>query len=282
MKLAIGSGKGGTGKTTVAVALALASTEPTQYLDCDVEEPNGHIFLKPDLDETRPVSLRVPSVNEALCTGCGACSRACQFNAIISLESTAMVFPELCHACGACHLVCPTGAISEVGYEIGCVERGRAGAIEFVKGCLTVGRAMSPPVIRAVKQVADDQCLTLIDCPPGTSCPFIAAVKDVDAAILVTEPTPFGLHDLTLAVETVKQLGIPLGVIVNRVEDPDNNVTAYCESEGIDVLMQIPHRRSVAVAYSHGESLLTALPEIKSDLQGVLDKIGRTRVGGLR
>ncbi|NQV31083.1 MAG: 4Fe-4S binding protein, partial [Phycisphaeraceae bacterium] len=148
MKIAIGSGKGGTGKTTVAVALAMASTEPTQYLDCDVEEPNGHIFLKPDLDETMLVSLPVPSVNSDLCTGCGLCDRICQFNAIISLKSTAMVFPELCHGCGGCSLFCPTGAISEIEYEIGCVEKGPAGSIEFVQGRLSVGRAMSPPVIR--------------------------------------------------------------------------------------------------------------------------------------
>jgi MinD superfamily P-loop ATPase len=280
MKIAIGSGKGGTGKTTVAVALALASTEPTQYLDCDVEEPNGHIFLNPDLDETLTVSLPVPSVNSDLCTGCGACSRICQFNAIISLKSTAMVFPELCHGCGGCSLVCPTGAISEVDYDIGCVDRGQAGAVEFVKGCLTVGRAMSPPVIRAVKQHANGQCLTIIDCPPGTSCPFIAGVKDVDVAILVTEPTPFGVHDLTLAVETVRQLGIPFGVIVNRVHALKNSVTAYCEAQGIAVLLQIPEQRSVAVAYSRGDSLLAAIPELKADFQRVLNVVGGMAKGG--
>jgi len=280
VKIAIGSGKGGTGKTTVAVALALASAEPTHYLDCDVEAPNGHIFLKPDLGDRQSVSLSVPSVNGDLCTGCGVCSRLCQFNAIISLKSTAMVFPELCHGCGACSLFCPTGAISQIGHEIGCVERGFAGSIEFSQGYLTVGRAMSPPVIRAVKQQTNGQGLTIIDCPPGTSCPFIAAAKDADAAILVTEPTPFGLHDLTLAVETVRQLGIPFGVIINRVHELDNTITSYCDAQGIPVLMHIPEQRYVAVAYSQGDSILTAAPELKSDFQHVLGKIARLTTRG--
>ncbi|NQV31089.1 MAG: 4Fe-4S binding protein [Phycisphaeraceae bacterium] len=272
MKIAIGSGKGGTGKTTVAVALALAATESVQYLDCDVEEPNGHIFLKPAMKDKWPVSLPVPCVDSTLCDGCGTCDRVCQFNAIISLAKTVMVFPELCHGCGGCSLACPTGALSEIDYEIGCVEKGMAESIEFVQGCLTVGHAMSPPVIRAVKREADDQRLTVIDCPPGTSCPFIAGVKGSDAVILVTEPTPFGLHDLTLAVETVRQLGIRFGVIVNRVHDPNNNITAYCEAQGIGVLMQISERRSVAVAYSRGDSLFSAAPELKPQFQRVLEQ----------
>ncbi|MCF7974827.1 MAG: 4Fe-4S binding protein [Phycisphaerae bacterium] len=273
MKIAIGSGKGGTGKTTVAVALALAATEPVQYLDCDVEEPNGHIFMKPDLKERMSVYVPVPCVDSALCTGCGACSRICQFNAIISLAGTAMVFRELCHGCGGCSLVCPTGAISEVDYEIGFVESGHAGAVAFTQGCLTVGRAMSPPVIRSVKQQANQDLLTIIDCPPGTSCPFMASIKGADVAILVTEPTPFGLHDLTLAVDTVCQLGIPFGVIVNRVHKPDNNVTTYCDQKGIAVLLQIPEQRSVAVAYSWGDSLLMASPELKPEFQRVLEQV---------
>jgi len=273
MKIAIGSGKGGTGKTTMAVALALAAQGPAQFLDCDVEEPNGHIFLKPDLRETISVALKVPCVDNALCNGCGACSRICQFNAIIALCNTAMVFPELCHGCGGCSLVCPTVAISEIDYEIGCVERGHSGAIEFSQGTLRVGRAMSPPVIRAVKQEADDQRLVVIDCPPGTSCPFIAGVKGADAVILVTEPTPFGLHDLTLAVDTVHQLKIPFGVIINRVHETDNIVTAYCDQEGIAVLLQIPEQRSVAVAYSRGDSLLTVAPELTSEFQRVLKQV---------
>jgi MinD superfamily P-loop ATPase len=275
MKIAIGSGKGGTGKTTVAVALALSTIGPVQYLDCDVEEPNGHIFLKPDLTEKRPVSLPVPCVDSALCNGCGACNRICQFNAIISLKNTAMVFPELCHGCGGCSLVCPTGAISEIDYEIGCVEKGLAGSIAFVQGRLIVGRAMSPPVIRAVQREADDQSLTVIDCPPGTSCPFIAGVKGADAVILVTEPTPFGLHDLTLAVETVRQLDIPFGVIVNRVHEMNHNVTAYCKAQGIEVFKQILEQRSVAVAYSRGDSLFTAAPELKPEFQRVLKRVVR-------
>jgi len=281
MKIAIGSGKGGTGKTTVAVALALAATDPVQYLDCDVEEPNGHIFMKPDLKERTPVHVPVPSVDSVLCTGCGACSQICQFNAIISLSGAAMVFPELCHGCGGCSLVCPTGAISEVDYEIGCVETGCAGAVAFTQGSLSVGRAMSPPVIRAVKRHAKQDLLTIIDCPPGTSCPFIASIKGADVALLVTEPTPFGLHDLTLAVDTVRQLNIPFGVMINRVEARENNVTAYCEAQGIEVLMQIPQQRRVAVAYSRGHSLLTAAPELKIEFRRVLERVS-TMVKGMQ
>jgi MinD superfamily P-loop ATPase len=279
MKIAIGSGKGGTGKTTVAVALALAAAEPVQYLDCDVEEPNGHIFMRPDLKERIAVHVPVPRVDSALCTGCGACSQICQFNAIIALAGTAMVFPELCHGCGGCSLVCPAGAISEVDYEIGSVETGHAGAVSFIQGCLTVGRAMSPPVIRSVKQHAKQDLLTIIDCPPGTSCPFIASIKGADVAILVTEPTPFGLHDLTLAVDTVRQLNIPFGVIINRVETRDNNVTAYCEAQGIEIFMQIPQQRRVAVAYSRGKSLLAAAPELKIEFRRVLERMSTMTKG---
>lgn len=280
MKIAIGSGKGGTGKTTVAVALAQSLSGSVQYLDCDVEEPNGHIFLKPVLSESLPVTLPVPKVNSNLCTGCGTCSRVCQFNAIVSLKSTAMVFPELCHGCGACSQLCPASAITETDYDIGTVETGLVGDIRFAKGTLTVGRAMSPPVIHAVKCQAEDEDLTIIDCPPGTSCPFIAGVKGVDVAILVTEPTPFGLHDLTLAVETVRQLRIPFGVIVNRVHELESNVTAYCRKEGIDVLLQIPEQRDVAEAYSKGEGLLSAIPALKEQFQQVFDRVTSWTKGG--
>ncbi len=191
-----------------------------------------------------------------------------------------MVFPELCHGCGGCRLFCPTVAISDIEYEIGCVEKGSAGSIEFVQGRLTVGRALSPPIIRAVKRQVDDQRLTVIDCPPGTSCPFVAGVKDADAVILVTEPTPFGLHDLTLAVETVRQLNIPFGVIINRVHELDNNIAAYCKAQGITVLMHIPEHRSVAVAYSQGDSILATAPELKHDFQQVLVKMNRMTIGG--
>jgi MinD superfamily P-loop ATPase len=156
---------------------------------------------------------------------------------------------------------------------------GQAGAVKFVQGCLTVGRAMSPPVIRAVKQAADRGLLTIIDCPPGTSCPFIASVKGADAAILVTEPTPFGLHDLTLAVETVRQLKVPFGVVINRVHKPDNNVTAYCKAQGVAVLLQIPEQRSVAVAYSQGDSLLMAAPELTPEFQNILETLARVARG---
>ncbi len=273
MRIAIGSGKGGTGKTTLTVALAQAAIESVQVLDCDVEEPNAHLFLRPELKESQSVTLLTPEVNAAACTGCGECSRMCQFNAIVALSSQAMVFPELCHGCGGCTMVCPHEAIKEVSYPIGTLEKGKAGDIEFAQGTLTVGRAMSPPVIRAVKNQAIQDGLVLLDCPPGTACPFMAAVKGVDAVILVTEPTAFGLHDLGLAVDTIVELGLPMGVVVNRVHEEENNITAFCHERDIPVLLQIPEQRSIAEAYSQGKSLIDADPSLRKSLQGVLETV---------
>jgi MinD superfamily P-loop ATPase len=255
------------------VALALCAREPVRYLDCDVEAPNAHLFFKPRLEHTEPVTLTVPSVNASQCTGCHQCSQICRFNAIVVIKTQAIVFPDLCHGCGGCALVCPTGAITEVPYEIGTIEQGRAGDVTLVSGCLTVGRAMPAPIIRAVKQREDSQGLTLLDCPPGTSCPFIATIEDTDVAVLVTEPTPSGLFDLTLAVATVRVLNIPLGVVVNRIHAEENCITKYCHKENIAVLLQIPEDRQVAAAYSRGETLLSALPELRATLSVVLQKI---------
>jgi MinD superfamily P-loop ATPase len=262
MIIAVASGKGGTGKTTIAVNLALIAGQRVSLLDCDVEEPNCHIFLKPDIEKTESAGLLIPTVDEQKCNACGECGRFCQYNAIVSLKTKPLVFPELCHGCGGCTLVCPEQAIAETFREIGVVEIGSAGALTFVQGRLHVGEAMAPPLIRAVKQHASQEHLTIIDAPPGTSCPVIAAVQGVDFAILVTEPTPFGLNDLILAVETIRQLGISFGVVINRSDIGDDRVVSYCRGDNIPVLAEIPHDRKIAEAYSRGETLVTAVPEI--------------------
>lgn len=264
LAVAIAAGKGGTGKTTVAVSLALHLGAKTRLLDCDVEEPNCHIFLDSQTDATKTITVPVPVVDEKKCNACGECARICRFNAIAVLKTGVMIFPELCRGCGGCKLVCPEGAISETGREVGTVETARAGAIEFVQGRLRVGEAMAVPLVRAVKTHTARDRTTIIDCPPGTSCPVVAAVSDSDYVVLVTEPTPFGLHDLGLAVEMVRGVGIPLGVVVNRTGIGDGRVHEYCRQEGIPVLLEIPDDRRIAEVYSRGKAVIEALPEYAS------------------
>jgi len=274
VKVAVASGKGGTGKTTLSVALALVAPQPVMLLDCDVEEPNGHIFLTLEAMETEPVTVAVPEIDAATCRACGECMRICRFNAIISLGAKALVFPELCHSCGGCARVCPSGAISEIPRRIGTIDSGIAGHVTLVQGRLDVGNAMATPLIRAVKRHADRGVATIIDCPPGTSCPMITAVRGADFVILVTEPTPFGLHDLTLAVETVRTLAIPFGVIVNRADTGDSRVADYCSHEEIPILLNIPENRRAAEAYSRGESILSAMPDLTAALRAIWRRIG--------
>lgn len=263
MIIAVASGKGGTGKTTVAVNMAICLNEPVQLLDCDVEEPNCRIFLKPDILRRERIVLPHPVVIEDLCTSCGECSRACQFNAIVSLKTRPMVFPSLCHGCGGCIKVCPQNALAEGVREIGTIETGIARQVEFVQGCLDVGQTLSPPLIREVKRRAARKGITIVDCPPGTSCPVMAAVKGSDYAVLVAESTPFGLHDLKLAVETVRRLGLRFGVVINRMVSTDRCVVKYCRSEHIPILLGIPEHRAAAVAYSRGQLLVEAVPEFR-------------------
>ena len=267
MRVAIASGKGGTGKTTVAVNLAQVVPGRVQLLDCDVEEPNCALFLSPELEDSETIGIPIPSVDESLCSACGECGNFCEFNAIISLGTTAMVFPELCHGCGGCAKVCPSGAISEVERPIGVVEKGRAGEIEFIQGKLNVGEEMSPPLISAVKQRADAGGTTIIDSPPGTSCPVIEAVRDCDIVVLVTEPTPFGLADLSLAVGAVREMRIPFGVVINRAGVGDNRVSEYCRAENIPVFLEIPNDRRVAEAYSRGQTMIEGLPECRLEFE---------------
>ncbi|MBN1420617.1 MAG: ATP-binding protein [Planctomycetes bacterium] len=273
MRLAIASGKGGTGKTTLAVNLARSVPPPVQLLDCDVEEPNAYLFLRPEIRGRESVGVPVPVVDESACDACGACGAFCEYHAIVSLRTKPLIFPELCHGCGGCAKVCPAGAIAEVEREIGVVETGGCDGIAFVQGRLNVGEAMAPPLIRAVKRRVDPSVLSIIDCPPGTSCPVIVTLRDCDYAILVTEPTPFGLHDLTLAAAAVRELGLPFGIVINRADAGDDRVVRYARAEGIPVLLEIPDDRAIAEAYARGELAVDVRPHLREDLAGLLRTI---------
>ncbi len=280
MRIAIASGKGGTGKTTVATNIAYVASRNGQsvaYLDCDVEEPNGHLFLKPEISRRTSVGNLIPEVDEEKCTHCDQCGEICQYSAIVCLGQKVLVYPELCHACGGCSLVCPTDAITEVPREIGVLEVGHAGRIHFVHGLLNIGEAMSPPVIRAVKAAAPEADLVLVDAPPGTSCPVIESVRDSDYVVLVTEPTPFGLNDLKLAVEMVRVLELRFGVVINRADVGDDEVLRYCHQDGIKILAEIRDDRGIAEAYSRGEMVCEALPEYKPLFEGLLKEVTEER-----
>jgi len=265
MIVSIASGKGGTGKTLVATSLAhaLKGVMPVTLLDCDVEEPNDHIYMRARLIDSLPVTVPVPFVDESKCIHCGMCHDVCAFNAIAVMGSSVLVFKELCHGCGACSRFCPVGAITEVPHEIGVVEEGDADGTRFVDGVLTIGQPMAPPIIRRVKHYTGAEGVTIIDASPGTSCPVVEAVKGSDFCVLVTEPTPFGLNDLKLAVETMRELGLPHGAIINRVGVGDAHTEDYCRAEDIPVLMTIPLDERIARSYSRGVPLLEALPEYR-------------------
>ncbi|MBL7075509.1 ATP-binding protein [candidate division KSB1 bacterium] len=282
MVISVASGKGGTGKTTVATNLALSLKEDVLFLDCDVEEPNAHIFLKPDFQETRIIGIPVPEVDKSICTYCGKCGQICQYSAIVVIKKNVLTFPELCHGCGGCSLVCPEDAISDKDREMGVVEKGLAGEMEFIHGRLRIGEAMSPPLIRAVKKHINGEKTTIIDAPPGTSCPVIEAVKGSDFTLLVTEPTPFGLNDLVLAVGMIRTLKIPFGVVINRSDVGDKGVIEYCNQENIPVLMEIKTERTIAEAYSKGIPIIEIMPEYKQRFQSLFARIERKIVQPLR
>jgi MinD superfamily P-loop ATPase len=277
MIISIASGKGGTGKTTVATNIAVSVEGPVQLLDCDVEEPNAHLFLRPEIEESRVVTTPVPKIDLDRCDRCRKCAQICRFKAIAVAGDLVLTFPELCHSCGGCMAICPQGAITETGRELGTVETGAMNGVSFVHGRMRVGEAMSPPLIRLVRERTWDRGLTLIDAPPGTSCPVIAAMKNTDFVLLVTEPTPFGLHDLKLAVEAVRVLGIPMGLVLNRSDLGDDKVKDYAQSEGLPILMEIPFDRQIAECYSRGELFAQVLPEWRTRFRKLVEQI-ETRV----
>jgi len=273
MRIAIASGKGGTGKTTVSVNLARTMGVTVQLLDCDVEEPNAHLFLVGDKVKEEIVTIPIPQVDEALCDGCGECSKFCEYHAIVTFGTTPLIFQEMCHGCGGCTLVCPPKAITEFGRRIGVVETMVSESITLIGGRLDVGVAMAPPLIRAVKERLQKDMTAILDAPPGTSCPVIAAIRDTDLVLLVTEPTPFGLNDLSLAVNMVRELQIPFGVIVNRMGSGDDRVHRYCEKEGIPVLIEIPDDRRIAESYSRGILMVDVLPQYRKLFESLMEKI---------
>ena len=262
MIITIASGKGGTGKTTVATNLAVSMADKVQLLDCDVEEPNVHIFLQTKPVSKEIVSTMVPDVDLALCTYCGECEKICQFSAITLIGKSIMTFPEMCHSCKGCIMVCPEGAIRESARELGEIIKEDAAGIELVYGRLRVGEAMSPPLIEKVKDQINKDMITIIDAPPGTSCPVIAAIKDSDFVLLVTEPTPFGLNDLILAVEAVRTMNLSFGIVINRCDSGNDEVLKYAKKENIQIMMEIPDRRDIAENYSKGIPMVKAMPEM--------------------
>ena len=277
MRLCIASGKGGTGKTTVATNLAQVAGRlgrSVAYVDCDVEDPNGHLYVRPEIERIEPVTRPIPLIDRELCSGCGDCVELCQYNALAYLADQVLLFADLCHSCGGCRLVCPTGAISESRTEIGQLERGAAEEIAFLNGRLKIGEAKSPPLIRAVREAAPRAELVIVDAPPGTSCPVVESLRGADLVLLVTEPTPFGLHDLKLAVDVVRQLERPFALVVNRSAPSETPTLDYCREEGIDVLGKIPDDRAIAEAYSRGELACEVSGEYRVLFENLLAEVG--------
>lgn len=283
MQITVASGKGGTGKTTVATSLALSLASNNLaysplFLDCDVEAPNAHLSLKPHIQSRKEVSILIPKIDDAKCTGCGRCAEICEYHAIAVVNKKVLVFPQLCHGCGSCTLLCPTKAIHEVPNIIGLLETGstQSGVI-FAHGVLNIAEPMAVPVIKQLKKWFEPQPdqVVIIDAPPGTSCPVVEAARGADFLLLVTEPTPFGLHDLKLAVQVAKELDIRSGVIINRNGVGNAGVEDFCKTEEIPVLMRIPYDLAIAKGTAQGQALVEIYPEYTSLFQNVFVEISR-------
>ena len=255
MKVAVASGKGGTGKTTVATNLAL-SLPKCQFFDCDVEEPNANLFLKVQSLDKEPVQQKVPKIDEQHCTHCGKCASFCQFNALAVVPEKTLVFPELCHSCGGCQLVCPEDVITWEERSIGYIEHGQIDQLDFYQGVLHIGESMASPVIRSLKKQMNPATNVILDAPPGTACSLRETLHDVDFVLLVTEPTPFGFHDLKLTIEVTRHLNLPFGVVINKDGIGDDAVEQYCIEEQIPLLLKIPHSERIAQLYSNGITLV--------------------------
>jgi len=281
MRIVVASGKGGTGKTTVATSLALSAGDSVRFMDCDVEAPNAALFLNPKLDTRKEVGIQLPVVDEALCTHCGKCAEVCEFHSIAVIGKKILVFPELCHGCGSCTLVCPEKAISERLDVMGVLESGlTATGMDFAQGVMNVGEPMAVPIIRELKKwkAVRPFEIEIRDAPPGASCPVVETMRGADFILLVTEPTPFGLHDLKQVVGITRELGIPAGVVVNRDGIGDNAVETYCAEAGIPILLRIPMERRFAEAIASGKTLVEAAPEYRPVFHSLLQDIS-ARVG---
>ncbi|EOD01356.1 ATP-binding protein [Caldisalinibacter kiritimatiensis] len=276
MYISVLSGKGGTGKTTISTNLASYLAQKgykTRYLDFDVEEPNGFIFLKPDVSETEEVKVKVPKVDEDLCKHCGACANHCNFNALAVTKQKVLVFEKLCHSCGLCSVVCPVDAIEEVDREIGKIEIGKMNNLEAIRGVLNIGEPMGIPIIKQLREHVSDDYINIVDSPPGSSCSVVNSVEDSDYSILVTEPTEFGLHDLRIAVEVIKQMNIPFGVVINKSDENDDIIEDYCKEEGCEILGKIPFSKDIASKYSKGQLLFHENDKVAEEMDKIVSKV---------
>jgi MinD superfamily P-loop ATPase len=285
MIISIASGKGGTGKTTLAVNLAFAladhADEPVRLLDCDVEQPNDHLFVRPTGRMHTVVAAGKPDWNADACTHCGRCAEVCRYNALAALEQEIMIFPELCHACGACTHVCPTGAMGEARANVGAVETGRGAGFDFVRGTLNLGQVLTPLVIGAVRERVSEEAINIIDSAPGTACAAAAGIEGSDVAVLVTEPTPFGVHDLELAIDLCADLGVPAGIVVNRSDGRDETVEELADSTGAEIIGRLPYRRAWAECYARGGVIVQEHEEMRAELIRIYErarKLARTEL----
>ncbi len=278
MIVSVASGKGGTGKTTVAASLSRVWDRTLTLVDLDVEEPNLHLFLHPVITENSAAHLEIPVIDESRCTSCGQCSDLCQFKAIALMGSILLTFPEMCHGCGGCMAVCPEAALSPGKRELGEISVGHSGPVGFLMGRLRVGEAMSPPLMRMVKAklsriIGEDERDAIIDAPPGVSCPAVSAVMDSDVIVLVTEPTPFGLHDFKLAWEAFAPLGKPMGAVINRAGIGNDEVYRFCTEKRIPLLAELPFDRTIAEAYAHGRVIADVSPQLRGLFGSLRERI---------